>query len=614
MLLSSITAVLWTSCLWTLSRALPTSTPTTSATAPAFTYNANSFFLHGAPYVIIGGQMDPQRIPPEYWADRLAKARAMGLNTIFSYVYWNLMEPQQGVWAGGNGTGSNDMARFMMLVQEAGLHVVLRPGPYICGEREWGGFPAWLTQVPGLKTVRSHDPAFLERATNYLTRLAADLKDTQATNGGPLIMVQVGNEYGSYGKDHVYTTALRDVLKQHFDIPLYTNDGGVDWTLAGGSVPGVLAADDGDPRGGFNARRLYVKDASMLGPLLDGEYYTLAPDFWGSTQAHNVPDAAHTAAFVRDLEFVLRANNSISLYMVHGGTNFGWGNGALWRNNNVSAPFTTSYDYGAPIDESGRTTALYSQLRKAILRLLPERERAAVPTPPDNLPHMALPAVTLAPYSSLFDTSPANTTTTPSPLTMEALDQSYGLVLYEQTYNGTAPLQGILRPGDRPRDRVLVYVNSRRVGVMDSTYERPATVSATLKTGDRLQLLVENLGRVDYFSQEATTANMLLDPYKGVKGDVMVGGTVLHGWTSKIYPLEIPPASMETIPLLTVVGPSSTTARSPWTRLCRQRLPASTHFCPCRPAPRASSGLMVSIWAGTGSSGRSSRCTCRGLC
>ncbi|KAL1895609.1 hypothetical protein Sste5346_005078 [Sporothrix stenoceras] len=543
MLLSTISIALWTTCLWAASSASPASTPTTSAATPAFTYNANSFLLHGAPYIIIGGQMDPQRVPPEYWPDRLAKVRAMGLNTIFSYVYWNLMEPQLGTWAGGSGSGSNDIARFMMLAQEAGLHVVLRPGPYICGEREWGGFPAWLSQVTDLKTVRSHDPSFLEKATSYLTRLAADLKDTQVTKGGPLLMVQVENEYGSYGKDHVYTSALRDVLRANYDIPLYTNDGGVDWTLAGGSVPGVLAVVDGDPRGGFNARRLYIKDASMLGPLLDGEYYTLAPDFWGTTQPHNVPNTQQTAAFARDLEYVLRANNSISLYMVHGGTNFGWGNGALWRNNNVSAPFTTSYDYGAPIDESGRTTTLYTQLRKTILGLLPEKERAAVPTPPPNVPHMALPAVTLTPYASLFDTTPTNSSSIASPLTMEALGQAYGLILYEHIYNGTSPLQGVLLPGDRPRDRVLVYVNSRRVGVIDSTYERPATVTVTLKAGDRLQLLVENLGRVDYYSQEATTANMLLDPYKGVRGEVTVGGTTLHGWTSKSHPLEVPPTS-----------------------------------------------------------------------
>ncbi|CAK7214330.1 hypothetical protein SBRCBS47491_002104 [Sporothrix bragantina] len=489
--------------------------------------------------------MDPQRIPPAYWADRLAKARAMGLNTIFSYVYWNLMEPQPGKW--DNTSPSNDIARFFALAQQAGLQVVLRPGPYICGEREWGGFPAWLTQLPGLQTVRSHDPAFLAAANNYLKRLAADLRNTTAPNGGSLIMVQVENEYGSYGKDHVYTASLRDTLKQNFPgVVLYTNDGGVDWTLAGGSVPGVLAAIDGDPRGGFNARRLYVKDSSMQGPLLDGEYYTLAPDFWGSRQPHNVPSDAQTASFIGDIEYVLGGGNSISLYMFHGGTNFGLSNGALYRNTNVTAPFTTSYDYGAPLDESGRTTALYTQLRRAISRRLSASDRAALPTPPTNVPHMALPAVSLKTYASLFGSAPANSSISTSPLTMEALGQAYGFVLYEHIFNTTSAIHGILRPGDRPRDRVLVYVNGQRVGVIDGTYERPASVTLTLRPGDKLQLLVENLGRVDYYSQEATTANMLLDPYKGIVGDVTVGTTVLRGWSSQSYPLELPPTAGNT--------------------------------------------------------------------
>lgn len=200
-------------------RALPSSTATSSATRPAFTYNSESFLLNGEPYVIIGGQMDPQRIPPEYWRDRLYKARAMGLNTIFSYVYWNLLEPEQGQWEGGK--DSNDIAKYFQIAQEEGLHIVLRPGPYICGEREWGGFPSWLSTVPGL-VVRSFNEQYLNLSKSYLQRLAIDLQPLQVTEGGPLLMVQVENEYGSYGSDHNYTQALRDILRELFDVPLYT--------------------------------------------------------------------------------------------------------------------------------------------------------------------------------------------------------------------------------------------------------------------------------------------------------------------------------------------------------------------------------------------------------
>lgn len=199
--------------------AAPSSTATSSAAVPAFTYDAQSFLLHGEPYVIIGGQMDPQRIPPAYWRDRLAKAKAMGLNTIFSYVYWNLLEPQQGNWQGGS--GANDIATYFRTAQEEGLHVVLRPGPYICGERDWGGFPSWLSTVPGL-VVRDFNEPYLNLSKTYLERLASDLQPLQVTEGGPILMVQVENEYGSYGTNHNYTQALRDILRGLFDVPLYT--------------------------------------------------------------------------------------------------------------------------------------------------------------------------------------------------------------------------------------------------------------------------------------------------------------------------------------------------------------------------------------------------------
>ncbi|KAI2776604.1 glycoside hydrolase family 35 protein [Daldinia loculata] len=506
---------------------------TQSAAAPAFTYDRWSFLLNGEPYVIIGGQMDPQRIPPGYWRDRLVKARAMGLNTIFSYVYWNLLEPRQGQWTSDE--ESNDIAKFFRVAQEEGLNVVLRPGPYICGEREWGGFPAWLTQVPGMR-VRSSNEAFMVAAESYLKRLASDLKDLQVTRGGPLLMVQVENEYGSYGEDHTYTQGLRDILLENFEVPLYTNDGGVDWTLKGGEVPGVLAAIDGDPRSGFAARDRCVRDPTELGPLLDGEYYTSGPDFWGSESPHNtaVGNPSQIQQYVDDLDYVLGANNSISLYMFHGGTNFGFSNGAIWKN--YTAVFITSYDYGSPLDESGRTTDMYFTFRDTIQKYVPE---GSIPEPPENIPLLEIGNITLSPVVPLFDTL-GNKTTSVSPLTMEELGQDYGFVLYE--HQVTASLEGNLQPGDRARDRVIVYVNGTRQGVIDSTYSQPAQISLSLRPGDTLQLLVENLGRVDYWSRESGTFVALEDPYKGIKGNVTIGSEVVSGWDVYSLPLDVPPA------------------------------------------------------------------------
>ncbi|KAI1372946.1 glycoside hydrolase family 35 protein [Hypoxylon crocopeplum] len=511
----------------------PLPSTTQAAAAPAFTYDARSFLLNGEPFVIIGGQMDPQRIPPAYWRDRLAKARAMGLNTIFSYVYWNLLEPKPGQWT--SAAESNDIAAFFRIAQEEGLYVALRPGPYICGEREWGGFPAWLTQIPDMR-VRSSSAPFMQAAESYLVRLASDLEDLQVTRGGPLLMVQVENEYGSYGEDHTYTQGMRDILLGLFEVPLYTNDGGVDWTLRGGEVPGVLAEIDGDPRSGFAARDRYITDPSELGPLLDGEYYTFAPDFWGSANPHNtaVGRPSQIQQFVSDLDYVLAANNSISLYMFHGGTNFGFSNGAIWRN--YTAVFITSYDYGSPLDESGRTTELYHTFRDTIQKYVP---LGSIPEPPENIPLLEVANISLTPMIPLFDTLGLKTASA-EPVTMEALDQAYGLVLYEHTV--TASLEGVLQPGDRARDRVIVYVNGAKAGVVDSTYSTPAQVGLSLQPGDTLQLLVENLGRVDYWSRESGTFVALEDPYKGILGNVTVGAEVLVGWDVYSLPLDEPPA------------------------------------------------------------------------
>ena len=480
--------------------------------------------------------MDPQRIPAPYWRSRLQYARAMGLNTIFSYVYWNLLEPKPGVWL--NDEGSNDIASYFSIAAEEGLNVILRPGPYICGEREWGGFPSWLSTTPGLE-VRSNSSLFLDAATRYIENLAGNIKTLTVRNGGPILMIQVENEYGSYGADHNYTASLKNVLQDNFDSIFYTNDGGVIWTLQGGEVPGALAEVDGDPRGGFTARNQYITDPTELGPLLDGEYYTLAPDNWGSNYSHQAPDQNTINGFISDLDFVLGGNNSISLYMFDGGTNFGFGNGAIYRN--YTAVFTTSYDYGAPLDESGRTNTLYMQLRDTLLKYNPN---GSVPAPPANIPLLTIPNIDLTPVASLPGLLPSNSTLTPAPVTMEYYNQSYGYILY--THNVTTSASGLLLPGDRPRDRVIVYVNNTKQGVIDTIYETPAEVTLSLNPGDQLQLLVENLGRVDYWSLASYTFNALLDPYKGIVGNVTVGDRVLTGWETFSLPFDSAPAPSAT--------------------------------------------------------------------
>lgn len=471
--------------------------------------------------------MDPQRIPPQYWRDRLKKARAMGLNTIFSYAFWNMLEPVQGNWVS---TDENDIAEFFRIAEQEGLKIVLRPGPYICGERDWGGFPAWLANIPGM-VVRANNPSFMEASRRFIERLAVDIRELQSTRGGPILMVQVENEYGSYGNDHNYTTALLDILRTTFDngTVFYTNDGSEDWTLEGGSVPGVLAEIDGSPYG-FDALEKYITDPSQKGPLLDGEYYTWAPDIWGAANPHNDPQGDTITGFINDLNYVLGTRAaSISLYMFHGGTNFGFSNGALWQNQ--TKVWTSSYDYGSPLDESGRITDSYNTFRQTIQEYV---EVGSIPDVPPNVPMMDLPEFKLTPAMRLFDI-PGKNTSGKLPMTMEALGQDYGFTLYEHTI--TSPVNGVIQPGDHARDRVIIYVNGNRTGVIDSQYKNPPAVNVSLGIGDKLQLLVENLGRVNYYSRGTPYQNRVTDPYKGVVGNVTIGEAVLQDWNMFTFPL-----------------------------------------------------------------------------
>ncbi|POR39776.1 Beta-galactosidase [Tolypocladium paradoxum] len=486
-----------------------------------FTYNDKHFLLNGEPFQIIGGQMDPQRIPKEYWRQRLQMARAMGLNTIFSYIFWNNLESSPGQW---NFRDRNDVAQFFRIAQEEGLHVVLRPGPDICGEREWGGFPAWLSQIAGMK-VRENNGPFLNATKDYLDRLGADLRRLQVTNGGPILMAQLENEYGSFGKDKTYLQAMADMLRHNFNIFLYTNDGGGKSYLEGGQLHGVLAETDGDPRIGFAARDKYVTDPTSLGPQLDGEYYITWIDDWSSNSAHHITSGNQAA--------MERVVDDLDIYMFHGGTNWGFENSAIWANDRAMA-VTSSYDYGAPLDESGRPTEVYHKLRDMISKHVPAGSIPDIPQAPSLA---EVQEFSLEPTLTLFETRSAQPDTqSAQPVTMESLGQSYGFILYE--HKVTKAAGGVLTLGDGPRDRVIVYVNGAKVGVIDRTYVSPGSVQASLEEGDLVQLLVENIGRVDY-------SYKLKEQQKGIVGNVTVGqGNVLEGWSTYSLPLSALPSGL----------------------------------------------------------------------
>lgn len=324
--------------------------------AQTFGWKDAQFQLNGKPFVIRGGEMHFSRIPRAHWRSRLQMLKAMGLNTVGTYLFWNLHEPRPGHF---DFSGQNDIAAFVRIAQEEGLWVILRPGPYACAEWEFGGYPAWLLKTPDMR-VRTSDPQFVAAATRYLGEVGKQLASLQVAHGGPIIMVQVENEYGSFAADHAYMGSIRDALRAAgFDGQLYTADGATQKMLDGGTLPDVLPVVNfgDDPAGSF--AELEKFRAGL--PRMAGEYYPGWFDHWG--------DQHHTGKLdnvLKDIGWMLERDVSFSLYMFHGGTSFGFMNGANYSSKEPFQPDTTSYDYAAPLDEAGRPTPAYFALRKLI--------------------------------------------------------------------------------------------------------------------------------------------------------------------------------------------------------------------------------------------------------
>ena len=437
----------------------------------------------------------------------------MGLNTIFSYLYWHEIEKYQGQF---NFEGNNDVAAWHQAIQDAGLKAVLRPGPYVCAERDWGGLPGWLNSISGMK-IRNNNQPFLTASANYLNKVGAQLSKYLVTNNGPILLVQIENEYGYVGNDMNYKKALSNALFAAFPgVKQYTNDGSS--ALVSGYVPGALAVVDGSgPKNGIPAIDRSITDQSSLGPKMDGEVWITWFDAWGSKNGH-----AGTGDASGDIDWMLSQGYHFSLYMFHGGTSFNFGNGA--SGPNPTSPQTTSYDYGAVLDETGRAAGTYNSMRNAIAKHV-----SNIPTVPSNPPLQSIPSFALTPVAGWFDNL-SNGTASSSPRVMESFGQSFGYILYEHI--ATTAHSGKVVPGNGARDRVIVYVNGVRQGVIDALYKNPSTVNVNLKSGDKVWLLVENLGRVN---------NGFSDQTKGISGAVTVGGQTLSNWIHYLFPLDNAP-------------------------------------------------------------------------
>lgn len=480
-----------------------------------FEIGEKDFLLDGKPLVIRCGEMHFARIPPEYWRHRLKMAKAMGLNTVCAYLFWNFHEWEEGRF---DWSGWADVAAFCRIAQEEGLWVLVRPGPYSCAEWEMGGLPWWLVKNDKIN-LRSTDPAFLDPAVRYFKEVARVLAPLQVTKGGPILMVQVENEYGSYGKDAAYMGALRQALA----------DGGIEVPLFACNPPGVIGngyREDlfqvvnfkpGASKGAFETLRKFQK----TGPLMNGEFYPAWFDMWGMPHHRT-----NVGGFIGDLETMLENNQSFSIYMAHGGTSFG-----LWAGaDRPFRPDTSSYDYDAPISEAGWATEAFGKLRELFGKHLLPGE--SLPEVPPAHPVIEVEAFMLAETAPLFDNLPAPQKEGGAPWTMEFYGQSRGNILYRTLLPpgpaGTLSIRDV-------HDFAWVFLDGKQAGVMDRRSKRFGAKIPERKGPARLDILVEAMGRVNFgreiFDRKGLHAPVMFVPASGEAVEV-------KGWEVFSLPLD----------------------------------------------------------------------------
>ncbi|MGV9457297.1 glycoside hydrolase family 35 protein [Streptomyces sp. NPDC003635] len=446
-----------------------------------FTVGHTDFLLDGRPVRLLSGALHYFRMHEAQWGHRLGMLRAMGLNCVETYVPWNLHEPRPGEFRDVAALG-----RFLDAAREAGLWAIVRPGPYICAEWENGGLPHW---VPG--HARTRDEGFLRPVERWFRQLLPQVVARQIDRGGPVIMVQVENEYGSYGSDARYLRRLAELLRaEGVSVPLFTSDGPEDHMLSGGSVTGVLATVNfgSHAREAFRVLRRHRPD----GPLMCMEFWCGWFDHWGAE--HVVRDPRDAAAALRE---ILECGASVNLYMAHGGTSFaGWaganrGGGEL--HDGPLEPDVTSYDYDAPVDEYGRPTPKFRAFRE----VLAEYADGPLPEPPPPPAALGAPAearlTAWAPLDAVLQARGGAEVSGPVPPTFEELDVDRGLVRYEVTVPGPRRPYPLIARG--LRDLAVVYVDGERAGVLTEEDER---LEVPVAGHARVELWVESLGRVNY--------------------------------------------------------------------------------------------------------------------
>lgn len=468
-----------------------------------FEIKDGSFLLNGKPFAIHSGEMHYARVPKPYWSHRLKMMRAMGLNTVTTYVFWNFHETHPGVW--DFKSDNHNLREFILMAQQEGLHVILRPGPYACAEWEFGGFPWWLLKNKDLE-IRT-EGAFVDSCRTYVNRLAEEVVDLQITKGGAIIMVQVENEFGSYVEQQknvdinkhqrYYRSVLQLIKDAGFDVPLFTSDG--TWLFKNGAIKDVLPTANGEG----NVEQL-KKQVDLyhngVGPYMVAEYYPGWLDHWAEPFVK-----ISTAEVVSQIETYLKDDVSFNFYMIHGGTNFGFTSGANFTKEIPIQPQLTSYDYDAPISESGLATGKYLALRDLMQKYSPEK----FPEIPAAFPVIQLKDISLTASQSLFEIiKHMEPVVAPEPLSFEDLNQGSGYVIYRKRFQ--QPVKGQLQINGL-RDFAQIYVNGQFVGVLNRM-ENNFVLEVDIPFNGLLDIVVENMGRINYGDQLPFNHKGIIEP------------------------------------------------------------------------------------------------------
>ncbi len=447
-----------------------------------FEVGKKTFLLNGEPFIVKAAELHYTRIPQPYWEHRIKMCKALGMNTICLYVFWNIHEQEEGQF---DFTGQNDIAAFCRLAQKHGMYVIVRPGPYVCAEWEMGGLPWWLLKKKDI-ALRTLDPYYMERVGIFMKKVGEQLVPLQITRGGNIIMVQVENEYGSYGTDKPYVSAIRDMVRGagFTEVPLFQCDWSSNFT--NNALDDLLWTVNFGTGANIDQQFKKLKELRPETPLMCSEFWSGWFDHWG--RKHETRPAKD---MVQGLKDMLDRNISFSLYMTHGGTTFGHWGGA---NNPAYSAMCSSYDYDAPISEAGWATEKYFLLRDLLKGYLPAGQ--SLPTIPEALPVMEIPEIKFTQVAPLFSNLPvAKQAIDIQP--MEQFDQGWGSILYRTVLPQDVKAGTVLEITE-VHDWAQVFANNTLLARLDRRKGEFTVTLPALKKGTQLDILVEAMGRVNF--------------------------------------------------------------------------------------------------------------------